>query len=110
MRKQTSCHSGFRVDGAITKLIVSMDPHLKVLLGCQCHRTSDIPVDVGLLPLLKQPCRDQSGDMTFKNSGDLYTLPKTNIDPDCLAPWKCEILYQPVVFRVHVSPPGCNSI
>ena len=35
------------------------------------------------------------------------TLPKTNIDPDVLAPWKSVFLYQSVVFRVHVSLPGC---
>ena len=31
------------------------------------------------------------------------TLLKTNIDPDVLAPLEeCEILYQPVVFRVRI--------
>ena len=34
------------------------------------------------------------------------TLPKTHIDPDCLTPWKMVFLYQPVVFRVHVSLPS----
>ena len=29
------------------------------------------------------------------------TLPKTYMDPDCLARWKSVFLYQPVVFRVH---------
>ena len=29
------------------------------------------------------------------------TLPKTNIDPGPMAPWKIVFLYQPVVFRVH---------
>ena len=31
----------------------------------------------------------------------VFILPKTNIDPDVLAPWKSVFLYQPVVFRVH---------
>ena len=37
----------------------------------------------------------------------IYTPESTHIDPDCLAPWKSVFLYQPVVFRVHVSLPGC---
>ena len=36
----------------------------------------------------------------------MNTIPKTNIDPD--NGWKSVFLYQPVVFRVYVSLPGCN--
>ena len=37
----------------------------------------------------------------------LYTSENSQSDPHCLAPWKMVFLYQPVVFRVHVSLPGC---
>ena len=37
------------------------------------------------------------------------TLPKTNIAPDVLAPWKSGFLYQPVVFRVHSQIMNCYT-
>ena len=57
-------------------------------------------------PVLLYHSRHQDSAADVKHPGDssktrnkTVTLPKTNVDPDVLAPWKSVFLYQPVVFQ-----------
>ena len=75
----------------------TFDPQTDVFNRCEAYHAE--------VKSLRRRCSCVSGrKLRSHQSSGWVILPRTNIDPDCLAPWKSVFLYQPVVFRVHVRP------